>query len=233
MRTISPDRNDDLRMTTPAATRERILIVEDEHAILLAITDYLTTLGYAVDGATELSAAQKLLKEKPYAALLTDLRLTGTDANEGLELADLVEREYPATEVILLSAYSSPLAEQRARTHRVAAFLHKPKPLAELAQIIYSVLSEKGSAPPATTNASGATRPAPAPGPVLARFRLSANELEVARLVGEGRSNAEIAQTLGMAEAEVRAHRDALASRLDPRSRFELALYLVREGGWR
>jgi DNA-binding NarL/FixJ family response regulator len=221
-------------MTTPAATKERILIVEDEQAILLAITDYLSNLGYEVNGATDMSAAQKLLTQKSYAAVLTDLRLTGTDANEGLELADLVEREYPATEVILLSAYNSALAEQRARTHRVAAFLHKPKPLAELAQIIYSVLSEKEPAPPPARTVPGVARPTGAtPLPVLARFRLSADELQVARLVGEGRGNAEIAQTLGMAEEEVRAHRDALASRLDPRSRFELALYLVREGGQR
>jgi DNA-binding NarL/FixJ family response regulator len=220
--------------TIPAAAKERILIVEDEQAILLAITDYLSNLGYEVDGVTEISAAQKLLMEKPYAALLSDLRLTGTDANEGLELAELVRREYPATEVILLSAYGSPIAEQRARTHRVAAFLHKPKPLAELAQIIYSVLSEKEPAAPPRGAAPGPSRTAAAePLPVLARFRLSANELQVARLVGEGRGNAEIARSLGMPEAEVRAHRDALASRLDPRSRFELALYLVREDGKR
>ena len=217
-------------MTTPPATKERILIVEDEQAILLAITDYLSNLGYEVDGVTEMSAAQKLLAEKPYAALLSDLRLTGTGANEGLELAELVEREYPATEVILLSAYGSATAEQRARTHRVAAFLHKPKPLAELAQIIYSVLSEKEPAPARRPMASGERKMAE-PRPVLARFRLSADELQVARLVGEGRGNAEIARALGIPETEVRAHRDALASRLDPRSRFELALYLVREGG--
>lgn len=220
--------------TTPAATKERLLIVEDEQAILLAITDYLSNLGYEVDGATELAAAQKLLAEKPYAALLSDLRLTGSGANEGLELAEFVEREYPATEVILLSAYGSPVAEQRARTHRVAAFLHKPKPLAELAQIIYSVLSEKEPAAPARGTVPGPSRAAAVePLPVLARFRLSADELQVARLVGEGRGNAEIAQTLGMPETKVRAHRDALASRLDPRARFELALYLVREGGQR
>lgn len=221
-------------MTSSAATKERILIVEDEQAILLAITDYLSNLGYEVDGVTEMSAAQKLLAEKPYAALLSDLRLTGTDANEGLELAELVERDYPATAVILLSAYGSPVAEQRARSHRVAAFLHKPKPLAELAQIIYSVLSEKEPGTPARETAPGRAHTAALePLPVLARFRLSADELQVARLVGEGRGNAEIAQTLDMTETEVREHRDALASRLDPRSRFELALYLVREGGSR
>lgn len=220
--------------TTSAATKERILIVEDEQAILLAITDYLSNLGYEVDGVTEMAAAQKLLTEKPYAALLSDLRLTGTGANEGLELAELVRREYPATEVILLSAYGSEAAEQRARSQGVTAFLHKPKPLAELAQIIYSVLREKEPVASARARAPRAARPiAPKAAQVLARFRLSADELQVARLVGEGRGNAEIAQTLGMAETQVRAHRDALASRLDPRSRFELALYLVREGGQR
>jgi DNA-binding NarL/FixJ family response regulator len=220
--------------TTATTTKERILIVEDEQSILLAISDYLTNLGYEVDGVSEMHAAQTLLAQKRYTAVISDLRLTGTDANEGLALAELVHRQFPGTEMILLSAYGSAAVEQRARAHGVNVFLHKPKPLAELAQIIYSVVAEKeldtGGSVPSATAAAGRTVPMDTR-PVLARFRLSADELQVARLVGEGRGNADIARELGMPESQVRAHRDALAIRLDPRSRFELALYLVREGG--
>jgi DNA-binding NarL/FixJ family response regulator len=209
--------------------KDRILIVEDEQSILLALTDYLTHLGYEVDGVSEMHAAENLLAEKRYAAVISDLRLTGAGVNEGLELAELVHQQFPATEMILLSAYGSHAVEQAARAHGVAAFLHKPKPLAELAQIIYSVLSEREAlAAPAMMPSSSRTSLPDQAHPV-ARFRLTPNELQVARLVGEGRGNAEIARELDMPEAEVRAHRDALVSRLDPRSRFELALYLVRE----
>jgi DNA-binding NarL/FixJ family response regulator len=207
--------------------RERILIVEDEQSILLAITDYLTNLGYEVDGTGAITAAESLLAEKHYAAVISDLRLTGSGANEGLELAEIVQRRFPETEMILLSAYGSQAVEERARAHGVAAFLHKPKPLAELAQIIYSVLAEHAAETPAPPARS---RPhLLRTDPALARFRLTPHELQVARLVGEGRGNAEIARELTLSAAVVRAHRDALASRLDPRSRFELALYLVRE----
>jgi DNA-binding NarL/FixJ family response regulator len=209
--------------------RERILIVEDEQSILLAITDYLTNLGYEVDGTGAITAAESLLAEKHYAAVISDLRLTGSGANEGLELAEIVQRRFPETEMILLSAYGSQAVEERARAHGVAAFLHKPKPLAELAQIIYSVLAEHAAETPAPAPPARSRPHLLRTDPALARFRLTPHELQVARLVGEGRGNAEIARELTMSEADVRAHRDALASRLDPRSRFELALYLVRE----
>jgi len=213
-------------------SRERILIVEDEPSILLAVSDYLAHLGYEVDGASEMQTAERLLGEKQYAAVISDLRLTGTGANEGLELAEIVRQQFPATEMILLSAYGSHNIEEQARAHGVTTFLHKPKPLAELAQILYSVLSEKES--PVVSLPLDGVRPEaerrPRAGePALEKFQLTADELEVARLVSAGRGNAEIARELAMPEAEVRTHRDALASRLDPRSRFELALYLVRE----
>jgi DNA-binding NarL/FixJ family response regulator len=218
---------------TVSPPRERILIVEDEPSILLAVTDYLAHLGYEVDAASEMQAAERLLGEKQYAAVISDLRLTGTGANEGLELAEIVRQQFPATEMILLSAYGSHNIEEQARAHGVTTFLHKPKPLAELAQILYSVLSEK-EVPPVVSIPLGGVRPdaerRPRAGePALERFQLTADELQVARLVSAGRGNAEIARELAMPEAEVRTHRDALASRLDPRSRFELALYLVRE----
>ena len=215
---------------TASPPKDRILVVEDEPSILLAITDYLGKLGYEVEGVSEMKTAERFLSENRYAAVISDLRLSGTGTNEGLELAQIVHQQFPATEMILLSAYGSPAVEEEARARGVAAFLHKPKPLAELAQIIYSVVSER--AEPAASEVTSSASRTGAPDvtqPVLARFRLTRDELQVARLVGEGRGNAEIARELAMPEETVRAHRDALVSRLDPRSRFELALYLVRE----
>jgi DNA-binding NarL/FixJ family response regulator len=212
-------------------TGKRILMVEDEESILLAVSDYLTHLGYQVDCAREIDSARRLLHEHKYAAVISDVRLSGSDANEGLQIATEAKQGDSGAEVILLTAYGSEEVEQKAREKGVAAFLHKPKPLRELAQIIYSILSNP--------HESGVHRELPAPSrpperiphrasAIAERFKLSREELDVARLVGEGRSNQQIADILQLSEAEVAEHRETLAVRLDPRSRFELALYLVR-----
>jgi two-component system, NtrC family, response regulator PilR len=212
-------------------TSKRILMVEDEESILLAVSDYLTHLGYQVDCAREIDAARRLLNEHDYAAVISDVRLSASGANEGLQIATEVKQGESGAEVILLTAYGSEEVERKAREQGVAAFLHKPKPLRELAQIIYSILSNPQETAghhdlPAPTKAS---QRLPARASAIAdRFNLTREELDVARLVGEGRSNQQIADILQLSEAEVAEHRETLAVRLDPRSRFELALYLVR-----
>lgn len=214
--------------------KQRILIVEDEAAILMAVNEYLSQLGYEVDGVRDIEDARRMLAEHEYAAVISDLRLTGTDANEGLQLATEIRTSARDTGVILLTAYGSAELEQQAREQGVLAFLHKPKPLGELAQIVYSILSERSEPhapvlmrPAPTIRKASSPRMLPAP---LKRFQLTEEELEVARLVGEGHGNAEIAATLSITEEQVAGHRDTLAVRLDARSRFELALYLVRQG---
>jgi DNA-binding NarL/FixJ family response regulator len=216
---------------------ERILIVEDEESILLAVSDYLTQLGYQVDCAKEIDAARRLLMEKEYDVVISDIRLTGSDANEGMQLASELATRDGGPEVIMLTAYGSPELESEAKAHGVAAFLHKPKPLGELAQIVHSVLEENKAASDEIVRdaepKSNVTEFVAAAVPRRHLFDFSDEAMQVARLVSEGRNNREIADSLGIAEQIVSQHREALATRLDSRSRFELALYLVRYGSER
>ena len=43
---------------------------------------------------------------------------------------------------MILTAYGSPAAEKEARTRGVDAFIHKPKPLAEVARVIGELVGE-------------------------------------------------------------------------------------------
>jgi len=71
-------------------------------------------------------------------------------------------------------------------------------------------------------------RAAPAPG-VLAASPLTARELEVARLVAEGKSNREIAEALFISARTAQTHVTNILSKLDLESRAALAAYVVRQ----
>ena len=60
--------------------------------------------------------------------------------------------------------------------------------------------------------------------------RLSARELDVTRLVVDGRSNDEIGAALGIASKTVETHLRRLFIRLEIASRTELATRALREG---
>ncbi len=118
----------------------RMLIVDDEERILAAVSAYFEHLEYAVDCAHTLDEAQGLLDSRHYDVILADLRLSGIDCAEGLEIVSLARRRHPSPRVVLLSAYGTPEVVQEADKRGVDAFLHKPQPLAEVARIVSDLL---------------------------------------------------------------------------------------------
>lgn len=118
----------------------RVLIVDDEDVIRFALTEYLSVCGYQVDSAGALSQAEELLGRGEYAILITDLSLQGRGGSEGLHLAGLGRRRHPRMGTIILTAYGSSEAEAAARELGVEAFLHKPAPLGEIAQVVSRIL---------------------------------------------------------------------------------------------
>ncbi len=117
-----------------------MLVVDDEKTITFAIQNYFKRRGYRVDCAQELEEAEALMANVHYDVVIADLRLTGAHGSEGLEIVRTVRERYPRTRVILLTAYGSPEIEAAAIRYGVHSFLQKPKPLAELAAVVYDVV---------------------------------------------------------------------------------------------
>ena len=103
--------------------------------------EYFAMKGYAVDCARETSEAEALLSAGDYDLAILDLRLSGTPGAEGLELIESVRARSPRTRIILLTAYGSREIEAEALRRGADAFLHKPKPLAEVAQIASGLMN--------------------------------------------------------------------------------------------
>jgi CheY-like chemotaxis protein len=126
----------------PGKRQERILIVDDEELIVLAMRKYFEGLGYSIDAAHELEEAQALLANRSYDLVIADLRLTGIGGVEGLQIVSDIHQRCADTRVILLSAYGTPEIERESYNRGADAFLHKPKSMMEIANVAVTLLSQ-------------------------------------------------------------------------------------------
>jgi DNA-binding NtrC family response regulator len=105
---------------------QRILIVDDEIAILLAFKKLLKSPNIEVDTAETIDEAEELLKENFYNVAIVDLRLTGVDAEEGLKIIKHIKEFYSQTEVILVTGYGSSIVMEKAQAKGAAFYFEKP-----------------------------------------------------------------------------------------------------------
>ena len=122
---------------------ERILIVDDEELIVVAMRRYFEGLGYTIDSAHELEEAQALLAKRRYDLVICDLRLTGLGGVEGLQIVSDIHQRSADTRVILLSAYGTPEIERESYNRGADAFLHKPKSMMEIANVAVNLLEQR------------------------------------------------------------------------------------------
>jgi len=118
----------------------RLLIVDDEESICFSMSEYFSLQGYKVDTACEVEEAEKLLGTTNYKVVIQDLRLTMTNNHDGLDIIRLVKEHNPQTRIVVLTAYGSAEIEDEARRCGADAFLRKPKPLSQVAQVVQGLI---------------------------------------------------------------------------------------------
>jgi CheY-like chemotaxis protein len=102
----------------------RILLVEDETGIQLAIRGLLRREGHQVDVVGTGRGALDAIAGGGFDLILTDLSLP--DAVSGLDVADCARNTCPDTPVVLITAYGSDDIKTRARAAGVADYVPKP-----------------------------------------------------------------------------------------------------------
>jgi DNA-binding NtrC family response regulator len=121
----------------------RLLIVEDEALITFSMRRYFSAHGFEVDCAAELGEAETLVESRHYDVVIADLRLSGADGTEGMDLIAFVRDKSPSARTILLTSYGSPEVAAAARSRGATAVILKPKPLPDLAQVVMSLLENQ------------------------------------------------------------------------------------------
>jgi DNA-binding NtrC family response regulator len=101
-----------------------ILVVDDDRIILDSLREFLSLEGFRTDGTETLKSALAKLKEENYSLVLTDVNLPDGD---GLELLDIVRKEYPQTVVIVITGYGT--IESAVKAIKLGAYDYLTKPI--------------------------------------------------------------------------------------------------------
>jgi DNA-binding NarL/FixJ family response regulator len=216
-----------------------VLVVDDQRlmrdgiASLLSLQPGIAVLGTAANGQEAVAQAQALRPD----VILMDVRMPVLD---GVAATAQVRRALPTCQVLMLTTFDDEEYIVAALRAGAGGYLLKDLPAADLAQAILAahkgiyqidpgvagkmVAALTGSSPPPAA-------PTGAPVPSAARpDALSSREIEVLRLIAQGASNREIAETLVISEGTVKNHISNILGRLGLRDRTQAALY-ARENG--
>ncbi len=174
--------------------------------------------------AESVQAGLELLRQSPNIELaLVDLILPTSD---GLTALALYAQEFPHIPRVLISGKEDPAIVRRARDAGASGFIHKSMPLDRLLAVLRRVLDghayfELGAKPLPEMRVSSTGEP---------HGELTLRQLEVLKLLGEGRSNKEISAALAIADRTVRAHLTELFRTLKVASRTQAILAAQRLG---
>lgn len=123
---------------------DRILIVEDEEALLFGLKKLLEGSALTVHTAGSLASAGNLLRLNEYKALITDLRLSGTSVQEGLEVIAQARRLQPECRIIAITAFAADETQNRVKALGVDSFLEKPVSPDKLRKILSTLRGFNG-----------------------------------------------------------------------------------------
>jgi DNA-binding NarL/FixJ family response regulator len=179
------------------------VLVADDHPIvragiagLLSAAADIEVVGEAPDG----EAAVRLAREAEPDLVLMDLRMPGLD---GAEATARILADRPGAKVLILTTYETDEHILGAIEAGASGYLLKAAPEDEILAGVRSVVAgETVLAPSIAAKLVSRVRQ----GAASEVPSLSPRELEVLRLVADGRSNPEIARELFIGEATVKTH---------------------------
>jgi DNA-binding response OmpR family regulator len=103
----------------------RILLVDDDEAILDVFTELLTGRGYLVDCARELKEVEVHLAQHIYSVSIADLGLTHGE-DEGLQVIECLARQPSKPKVIVCSGNATSEVKEKVLSMGADMFLPKP-----------------------------------------------------------------------------------------------------------
>jgi DNA-binding NtrC family response regulator len=113
---------------------KRVLVVDDEPSILLSLSHLFSNDEVMVITSRRIEDAEEALEHYPFDLVIADIRLSGIDGIEGLELLSYIKKIRPDTKVILMTAYGSEEMRESALRRGACYYYEKPIDMNNLAR---------------------------------------------------------------------------------------------------
>ena len=194
------------------------VLVADDHplfrqALMLAVQRVMPDVRIAEAGTLS-AAAHAAVEAADLRLILLDLKMPGAVGYSGIAL---LHAERPGVPILVVSSAEGQSAAQEARAFGAVGFLSKDSDLAVIEAAIADALGGRAPSPVSA---------APEPLDSIRRdvAGLTPTQLKVLLAVLDGQLNKQIAHSLGMSEATVKAHMTAIMRKLDVSNRTQAAL---------
>lgn len=118
----------------------RVLVVDDESMVCLALTNWLEEENYFAQAVEDGSQAVKAVKEENWDIVLLDLRMPGMD---GMEVLKQVKEIAPQTVVIMMTAYASIPGAVQAMKEGAYDYIVKPLDVDQLTLMLNRIVEHQ------------------------------------------------------------------------------------------
>jgi NarL family two-component system response regulator LiaR len=225
-----------MAQTDPAAERITVFIVDDHDVVRKGLRFYLsarpevTIVGEAGDAQSAVSGVVEHVPDVVLMDLVLPLQPESDPTDQGGVQATRRIREIsPHTQVVVLTSFSHDELILSAIKAGALSYLLKDADGETVLNAIHAASRGEATLHPriAQRLMAEVTAPAKRHDPAA---DLTEREMEVLRLVAQGRSNAEIGEELYITERTVKAHVSNLLGKLHLSDRTQAAVYAWREG---
>ena len=197
------------------------VVVADDHGLMIeAVGIALARPEFEIVGVAE-SGSQVLpvVQQTDPDLVVLDLRMPGMD---GLTCIRLLRERMPSVKIVVLSAVDSDDTAREALSLGACAFISKRIDPEELPEALLAAYEGPVLEPIGRRDGDR--------GPAVRAAGLTERELEILRVLGEGRSNREIAKLLWLAEQTVKFHLTNIYRKLNVKSRTEAVHWAYGNG---
>ncbi len=197
-----------------------ILVVDDDPAICLALTDYLEPSGYGVIAAHNGQQAWEAVQQYRPHLIVTDIRMPQMD---GFELIRQV-RKQPAFRLLpVVFLTSKTETHDRVQGYRAGCDLYLPKPfeLEELGAVVRNLL-DRSQIVQSELHLQAQTQPS-----ADLTLDLTSREQEVLVLLTEGLSNAQIGDRLHLSPRTIEKYVSKLLQKTETHNRAETVRFAL------
>ncbi len=214
------------------ADQVRVMICDD-HALfrrgLVMVLESEADIEVVAEAEDGNDAVRKVAEFVPDVVLM-DVRMPGTD---GIEATRRIAEAVPSTKIVMLTVSDEESDLYEAIKAGASGYLLKEISIEEVSTAVRAVVAGQSLISPSmasklltefTNLSKRADERTTVPTP-----RLTDRELEVLRLVAQGKSNREIAEDLFISENTVKNHVRNILEKLHLHTRMEAVMYAVRE----